>query len=347
MKKLLNTLYVSTQGTYLARDGENVLVKVEREVKARFPIHTIGSIICFGVVNASPPLMQLCSQRGVALSFLTENGRFMASVHGESSGNVLLRREQFRRADSEKQSLPIARNLVAAKVWNQRSVLQRALRDHGTGESEDGWLNVEKATNRLQYSPPSAAKAKSLAVLRGIEGEAASTYFGCFDRLITAQKESFVFTTRSRRPPLDNVNALLSFIYVLLARDVASACEANGLDSSVGFLHRDRPGRRSLAMDLMEELRPHLADRLALSLINRRQVGPTSFHMTESGAVEITDSARKDILIAWQDKKREEIRHPFLKEKVPIGLIPHCQALLLARYLRDDYDAYPAFLWKG
>lgn len=346
MKKLLNTLFITTQETYLARDGDNVLVRVDHEIRARFPIHTLAGIVCFGVVNASPPLMQLCAESGVALSFLTENGRFMAGVHGEVYGNILLRREQYRRADCEEKSLFIARPIVAAKIANQRAVLQRALRDHGTGESDDGWAEVERATPRLQRLAEAALRCPALAALRGVEGEAAGIYFSVFDRLITAQKEDFYFRERSRRPPLDPMNALLSFLYTLLAHDIAAACQANGLDPFAGFLHRDRPGRQSLALDLMEELRPHLADRLALSLVNRRQVAPGGFRKTESGAIEMQDDTRKTVLTAWQERKREEIQHAFLNEKIAIGLIPHCQSLLLARHLRGDLDAYPAFLWK-
>ncbi len=346
MKKLLNTLYVTTQGSWLTRDGENVLVRVERETKARFPIHTLGGIVCFGVVNATPPLMQLCADSGVALSFLTENGRFMASVHGKTRGNVLLRRQQYRQADDEEGCLAVARPVIAVKIANSRSVLMRALRDHGTGENDDGWEEVERVSARLQKLSQAALRCPALAALRGVEGEAASLYFSVFDRLITAQKEDFRFRERNRRPPLDNMNALLSFLYVLLARDVASACESHGLDPRVGFLHRDRPGRDSLALDLMEELRPHMADRMALSLVNRRQVSASGFRKTESGAVEMTEETRKAVLTAWQEKKREEIRHVFLEEKIHLGLIPHCQALLLARHIRDELDMYPAFVWK-
>ncbi len=347
MKKLLNTLYITTQNSYLARDGENVLVRVEHETKARFPIHTLQGIVCFGVVNASPPLMHLCAEHGVALSFLTEYGKFLASVHGPVRGNVLLRREQYRRADSDEDSLGVARPVIAAKIANSRAVLMRAVRDHGTGEEEDGWQEVEKTIARNGKLAEAALRCPTLSALRGVEGEAAKLYFAVFDRLITAQKEDFFFHERSRRPPLDNMNALLSFLYTLLRYDVASALESHGLDPCVGFLHRDRPGRPSLALDLMEELRPHMADRMALSLVNRRQLTAKGFRKSETGAVEMTDEARKTLLVAWQERKREEIRHAFLDEKIPIGLLPHCQALLLARYLRGDHDAYPAYLWKS
>lgn len=346
MKKLLNTLFITTQETYLAREGENILIRLNGETKSRFPIQLFQGIVAFGVVNASPPLMQLCAENGVTLSFLTENGRFMASVQGKTRGNVLLRREQYRWADDETKSLKVARPMVAGKIANQRAVVQRALRDHGTGEMDDGWKHLEYVEKRLQRLAESSLHCTTLATLRGVEGEAADHYFNAMDRMILCQKEDFFFHKRTRRPPMDNLNALISFLYVMLSRDVASACECNGLDAYVGFLHRDRPGRESLALDLMEELRPHLADRLALSLINRKQINGSGFKKTESGAVEMTDETRKIVLTAWQERKKEEIKHSFLNEKIPIGLIPHCQALLLARHLRGDIDTYPPYLWK-
>lgn len=325
MKKLLNTLFITTQESYLACEGENILVRHENQTRARFPIHTLQGVVCFGHVNASPYAMRLCAKNSVALTFLTENGRLLATIHGETRGNVLLRREQYRRADDEVACLAIAAPIIAAKITNQRTVLQRALRDHGTeGEGLNGWGLVAQAEARLQRNAPAALQCPTLAALRGVEGDAAETYFSCFDRLIIAQKDAFQFGGRNRRPPLDPVNALLSFVYTLLAHDVAAALEANGLDPFVGFLHRDRPGRRSLALDMMEELRPQLADRLVLSMINRRQVTAPEFKTTESGAVEMIDKARKAVLVAWQERKREEIRHPFLDEKIHLGLVPHC-----------------------
>lgn len=342
MKKLLNTLFVTTQGAYLARKGETVLVNVERETKLRVPIHNLGSIVCFGNVAASPFLMGLCGERNVTLSFLTENGRFLARVKGPVSGNVLLRREQYRRADDLDASAVIAKAVVTAKIANCRVVLQRAQRDR----PELQQTALPNAANDLQQSLQDLQTQENLDSIRGVEGNAANTYFSVFDHLINANKEAFFFKQRSRRPPLDNVNTLLSFLYTLLVHDVASALEGVGLDPAVGYLHRDRPGRPSLALDLMEELRPYLADRLALSLINRQQVKASGFTQQETGAVTMDDDTRKTVLVAWQKRKQEDITHPFLQEKIQLGLIPHVQAMLLARYLRGDLDGYAPFLWK-
>ncbi len=343
MRQLLNTLYVTTQGSYLAREGETVVVRVERETRFRVPIHTLGGIVCFGQVSCSPPLMQLCGERQVAISFLSENGRFWARVEGPVSGNVLLRREQYRRADDEQKSAEIARSAVIGKIVNSRTVLLRALRDH-PGKTGSG--EVEETSQRLARSLSDLRQEPSLDTIRGVEGDAARRYFGVFDHLVTAQKEDFYFRERSRRPPLDNMNSLLSFLYTLLVHDVASALESVGLDPAVGFLHRDRPGRPSLALDLMEEFRPILADRLALSLVNRQQVKGKGFRKSETGAVLMDDDTRKEVLVAYQKRKQEEIQHPFLGEKVPLGLLPCLQAMLLSRLLRGDLDAYPPFLWK-
>lgn len=343
MKKLLNTLYVTTQGAYLSREGETVLVRVERETKLRVPVHTLGSIVCFGLVSASPPLMELCGEAGVTLSFLSEQGKFLARVHGPVSGNVLLRREQYRRADDETATAAFARSVLIAKIANCRTVIQRCARERSEGESPDILLSAVMHLSRILKT---LGQEASLDVLRGMEGEAARVYFSVFDSLILTQKEDFYFTERSRRPPLDNMNALLSFIYTLLAHDVASALEGVGLDPAVGFLHRDRPGRPGLALDIMEEFRPFLADRLALSLVNRQQVKGKSFNKTETGAVMMDDKTRKEVLVSYQKRKQEEIQHPFLGEKVAIGLLPHCQAMLLARCLRGDMEGYPPFIYK-
>ncbi len=343
MRHLLNTLYVTTQGAYLARDGETVAVRVERETRLRIPLHTLASIICFGQVSCSPPLMQLCAERGVRISFLSEHGRFWARVEGPVSGNVLLRREQYRRSDDPCQSAVIARAVVTAKVANQRIVLLRALRDHpeiaANGEVKAAADSLGRALIMLQ-------EEQSLDNVRGMEGDAARRYFGVFDHLIVSRKEEFFFQERSRRPPLDNMNALMSFLYTLLVHDVRSALETVGLDPAVGFLHRDRPGRPSLALDLMEELRPVLADRLALSLVNRQQIKGKGFKTTETGAVVMDDETRKAVLIAYQKRKQEELQHPFINEKVALGLLPYVQALLLSRYLRGDLDGYPPYFWK-
>ncbi len=343
MKQLLNTLYITTQGAYLAKDGETVLVKVEDAVRLRVPIHTLGGVVCFGRVMCSPSLMGLCAENGVALSFLTEQGRFVARVEGPVSGNVLLRREQYRRAESAERTAEIARSVVIAKVANCRTVLLRAAREKPEG---DGCAALEAAALRLARLVETLQEPLTLDTVRGHEGDAARVYFEVFDHLIAESKDAFFFRGRSRRPPLDNMNALLSFLYTLLTHDVAAARVGVGLDPAVGYLHVDRPGRPSLALDLVEELRPVLADRLALSLVNRRQVRAEGFRRTESGAVEMDDGTRKEVLVNYQKRKQEEIMHPFLKERVAFGIVPNAQALLLARFLRGDLDGYPSFLWR-
>ena len=343
MKHLLNSLYITTQGTYLAREGETVVVRRDKESKLQIPIHTLSGILCFGQVSCSPPLMGLCGARNVTLAFFSEQGRFLARVYGPVSGNVLLRKEQYRRSENEENSSEIARSVVIAKIANCRTVLLRAAREHADHEASEA------------LSLASAALLKHLQVLssqlpldsvRGIEGDAARQYFNVFDHLISSQKNAFRFTERTRRPPMDPINALLSFVYTLLVHDVSSALEGVGLDPAVGFLHRDRPGRPSLALDLMEEFRPMLADRVVLTLINRMQIQGKQFEISETGAVTMSDEARKEVLMAWQKKKQEVIIHPFIGEKIAVGLIPHVQALLLARFLRGDLDAYPPFRWK-
>lgn len=343
MKKHLNTLFVTTQGAYLSKERETVVVSVKQETKLQVPVHTIGGIVCFGNVMLSPFLMGFCAGNGVGISFLTENGRFLARVQGPVSGNVLLRRQQYRLADDPKFSASMASSILTGKIGNSRAVLQRALRDHADKMNA---TQVEATSKVLQGSLSSLNMEKSLDSLRGVEGDAAHSYFSVFDHLIVAQKEVFAFRERNRRPPLDNVNCLLSFIYTLLMHDVRSALETVGLDPAVGFLHRDRPGRPGLALDIMEEFRPFLADRLVLSLINRKQIQKKGFKKMESGAVLMTDDARKKLLVAYQERKKEEIVHPFLEEKVSIGILFFVQALLLARHIRGDLDGYPAFIWK-
>jgi CRISP-associated protein Cas1 len=343
MKRLLNTLYVTTQGTYLSRDGETVLVQVDGETKLRLPIHTLDSIVCFGRVSCSPFLMGMCGERNVTLSFLTERGRFLARVHGPVSGNVLLRREQYRRADDPDFCAEIARAVVLAKISNCRSVLLRAVRDHSDKVHAPA---LEAAARDLSRIAETLDGTVALDTIRGREGEAARIYFEQFDQLIVAQKEDFYFRERSRRPPLDNMNALLSFLYTLVTHDMASSLEGVGLDPAVGYLHKDRPGRPGLALDLIEEFRPFWADRLALSLVNRQQVKGKGFTKTESGAVRMDDETRKKLLQAYQERKQEMILHPFIEERIAVGLIPHVQAMLLARYLRGDLDGYPPFFWR-
>jgi CRISP-associated protein Cas1 len=343
VKQLLNTLYVTTQGAYLARDGETVSVKVEQEVRLRIPIHTLSGIVCFGQVSCSPFVLGLCGERGVAVSFLTEHGRFLARVQGPVQGNVLLRREQYRWADRADRSAEVARAVVLAKVANSRTAVLRARRETSGGAAGDA---LEAAARRLGWMLEEVKCAETVDEIRGHEGEAGRTYFGVFDHMIGSQKEDFFFHGRSRRPPADKMNALLSFVYTLLTHDVAGALEGVGLDPAVGFLHRDRPGRPSLALDLMEELRPVIADRLALSLVNRRQVNPRGFRQQEGGGVTMDEETRKEVLVAYQKRKLEEVAHPFLGERLSYGLMPHAQALLLARRVRGDLDGYPSFFWK-
>lgn len=344
MRKLGNTLYVTTPGAYLGKDGEAVAVRIDEEVKLRIPVHLLDGIVCLGPTGASPYLLGFCGEQGVHVSFLTEQGRFLARVHGPVSGNVLLRRAQYRAADAPERSTAIVRSIVAAKIANTRAVLRRALRDRPDGE---GRPPIESAVVRIGALVPSLRGAPSIDVLRGLEGQAARIYFEAFDSLIVQQREAFSFHGRSRRPPLDPTNALLSFLYALLRHDAESALEAVGLDPAVGFLHTDRPGRPGLALDLMEELRAFLCDRLALSLINLRQIRPEGFSTRETGGVEMDDATRKEILVAYQKRKQEELLHPFLREKAPVGLLLHLQAALLARHLRGDLDAYPSFFWKA
>jgi len=343
MKKYLNTLFITTQGAYLSKEGETVVVSVNKETKLQVPIHTIWGIVCFGQVSMSPYLMGFCAENKVAVSFLTEYGHFLASIQGRISGNVLLRREQYRWADDMTYSAQITRFILMGKIANCRTVLQRALRDH---EDKLDSNEVAETSKQLNLYLNQIQNTDNLDELRGIEGAAANSYFGVFNHLIVTQKDDFKFDKRNRRPPLDEVNCLLSFLYTLLMHDVRSALESVGLDSCVGFLHRDRPGRPSLALDIMEEFRPFLADRLTLSLINREQIHKKSFKKMESGAVFMDDDIRKEVLLAYQKRKQEEIMHPYLKEKVQIGLLFHIQAMLLARYLRGDIDGYPVFIWK-
>ena len=343
MKKYLNTLFVTTQGAYLSKEGETIVVTAEKQKLLQVPACAIGGIICFGNVGCSPFLMGFCAEKSIAISFLTEYGRYLASVHGRINGNVLLRRQQYRIADNEKDCLAIARSFTAAKIYNSRSVLCRALRDHSDKIAGDV---VNSAADYLAASIKKSQAAHNLDELRGIEGDAAGTYFSVFDHLILGQKEDFKFGDRNRRPPLDNVNCLLSFIYTLLMYDVRSALDSVGLDSCVGMLHRDRPGRPSLALDMMEEWRSVIADRLVLSLINREQLSGKDFKKAETGAVLLSDEGRKTVLTAYQKRKQEEITHPYLQETVQTGLLFYIQALLLARHLRGDIDGYPAFLWK-
>ena len=343
MKQHLNTLFVTTDGAYLAKDGQSILVRHEKQVRLRVPLHNLDGVVCFGRVGLSPALMGACAEAGVSISLLTGYGRFRAAVVGFTPGNVLLRREQYRVADDEAKSCRVARSVVAAKIANGRSVLMRAVRDRTSPAEACPFAGtIQKMAGNLEM----VRYCESLAEVRGVEGESAMSYFSVFDHLLTAGKPDFSFAGRVRRPPTDPVNALLSFLYTILTHDARSACESVGLDAAVGFLHRDRPGRPSLALDLIEEFRPFLVDRLVLSLINRRQVAASGFKKTASGAVEMDDKTRKQVLTAYQKRKQDTITHPFLNEKTTVGLLVHLQARLLARHLRGDLDAYPPFIWR-
>ncbi len=347
MKTHLNTLYITTQGSYLAKQGQTVQVRVDGKALGQLPLHNLEGIVCFGRVGCSPALLGACGEQGVAVSFLTERGRFLASVRGFSHGNVLVRRRQYRLADDPAIALDVSRRIVLAKVANSRTVLLRAARD---AEADAARIaELERGSSRLAASVHELRRAECLDAVRGLEGEAATHYFGAFDALLSpsAPPEVFRFARRSRQPPLDPINALISFLYTLVLHDARSACEAAGLDACVGFLHADRPGKPGLALDVMEELRAYVADRLAFSLINRRQIAPEGFRRLDNGAIAMDDATRRTVLTAYQQRKRETLTHPFLGESTTVGMLPHLQALLMVRWIRGDLDAYPPFLWKG
>lgn len=343
MRKLCNTLYVLSEDAYLSLDGENLVVNRSKTEVGRVPLHTLEGIVCFSYPGASPALMGKCAAQGIDLSFFSPQGRFLARTVGEERGNVLLRQTQYRVADSEQKSCEYARCFLLGKVYNSRWVLERATRDHPQRIPVE---QFKRASSQLAAALPLIEHSTDPEQLRGLEGEAAQRYFGCFDDMILQQHEDFAFTVRSRRPPLDRINALLSFAYSLLALDCGAALQGAGLDPYVGFLHRSRPGRKSLALDLMEELRAVYADRFVLSCVNQKILTAKHFQQQESGAVLLTDEGRRAFLNAWQLKKKETITHPFLKEKIPWGLVPYLQALLLARTLRGDLELYPPFFWK-
>ena len=343
MRNLGNVLYITSPDVYLSLDGETIVVRKDSQASTRLPLHNLESIVCFNYQGASPALMGACAEKKIGLSFFSPNGRFLARVSGRVKGNVLLRKQQYDSSGDAKISQSVSASFLIGKVYNSRQVIRRAIRDHGL------LLNIaslEDVSSFLKETLESIHGSQSKAELLAFEGAAAKAYFSIFDQLILQQKNEFYFKERSRRPPLDRMNSLLSFLYSLLTNEVASALEGVGLDPYVGFLHTDRPGRPSLALDLMEELRPVFADRLALSLVNRKQVTATGFTIKENGSILMEEDTRKRVLTAWQERKKEEILHPFLQEKIPFGLLPHVQAQLLARHLRGDLDAYPPFFWN-
>ena len=336
-------MYINSKDTYLSLDGHNIVLLKNGEEYKRIPLHNLEGVVTFGYTGASPALMGYCAEHEINLTFMTAHGRFLARVVGEKYGNVLLRKEQYRISDDEDRSLFVAKNIIIGKIYNSKSVIDRACRDYPLRVDVEKLRGVsQNLKNAMQF----VKGAKDLAQLRGFEGEAATQYFSVFDDLILQQKENFQFCGRNKRPPLDPVNALLSFAYSLLAKEVSAALETIGLDSYVGFLHRDRPGRASLALDLMEELRAPFADRFVISLINKKMVNGKGFTTMENGAVIMNEDTRRTFLAAWQEKKQDVITHSFLEEKMEWGLIPHVQAMLLARYIRGDLDNYPPFLWK-
>lgn len=343
MRQLLNTLFVMTEDVYLALENDNVVVHQSEKVLAKVPLHSIEGIMCFSYKGASPALMGRCGEIGVSMSFYSPRGRYYCSILGEENRNVLLRREQFRFADDANAALDYAKSFIIGKIYNAKWVLERTKRDHALR------VNVERLTEqsgKLSIALSSARQSSSMDELRGVEGLAAKDYFYAFDDLVLRNKDDFFFTGRSRRPPLDRLNALLSFCYSILTNDCIAALQGVGLDPYVGFMHTDRPGRASLALDLVEEFRPVLTDRFVLTLVNTGAVQPDDFEIRENGGVLLSDSGRKKVLSAWQKKKSEQILHPFLQEKIPWGLVPYVQALLLTRAVRGDLDGYPPFLWK-
>lgn len=343
MRHLLNTLYVLSENAYLSLDGENIVARCEESEVGRIPLHSIEAVISFSYAGASPALMGACASKGISLSFYNPKGKFLARIQGESRGNVLLRRQQYRYADSEEESLKVARNFIVGKLFNGRWVLERSLRDHGMRIDSE---RVKAVSESLNESISKAQESGTIAELRGIEGDAAASYFGVFDELILRDKDIFHFSGRNRRPPKEPVNAMLSLFYTVLANDCAAALEGVGLDPYVGLMHVDRPGRASFALDLMEELRAVMVDRFIVSSINNRIIKANDFELRESGEVRLTPEGRRALFNAWQNRKKDKIVHPFIKEKIPWGLVPHIQALLMARYIRGDLDGYPPFLWK-
>ncbi len=343
MRKLLNTLYVTTENYFLSLDGENIVIQDSDKIIARFPFHMLENVVCFTYRGATPALVGACAERKIGLSFFSPRGKFLARTVGKEYGNVLLRKEQYRISDNHDRGVAYAKNMIMGKVFNSRWSLERTLRDHAYRVDADKLRNISGVLyDTLQYID----RVSTLDELRGVEGKAAEQYFSVFDDLILNQKEEFAFKTRNRRPPLDNVNAVLSFAYTILAGECANALYSVGLDPYVGFMHGDRPGRISLALDLMEEMRPVMADRFILTLINTKALRASHFETQQDHAVFLNEDGRKVFFHAWQNRKKDMITHPFLKEKMEWGLVPYIQALLLARTVRGDLDEYPPFLWK-
>ena len=333
MEVQLNTLYVVTRKATVRRDHLTVRVEVERQTRLAVPIHQLEAVNVFGGVHVTPSAMALCAERGVSVSFLTESGALLSRVDAPASGNVLVRREQYRRADDPSRRAEVARALIAGKIHNCRNLLLRSARE---AASEGDREALGRAAGRLGDAIPPLGQAADADAARGHEGDAARVYFEAFPTMVRQRREEFRLNGRTRRPPLDRMNALLSFLYALLAADCSAAAAAAGLDPSVGFLHVDRPGRPGLALDLMEEFRPLLGDRLALALVNRQQVRPEGFEIQEGGAVRMDEATRRAVVTAYQQRKREEVTHPTLGQKAPLGRLPFLQARIFARYLRGS-----------
>ena len=343
MKRLLNTLYITSLDSYLSLDGENIIITRDDGEKSRYPLHNLESIIAFGSRGASPALMGKCAENSIGLCFLSRLGKFQARIVGKSRGNVLLRKEQYAISNNEIRSLSFAKNMIIGKIYNSKWLLERYTRDHAMRVNVEA---IKAKSVELSEILGQIKESRSLEELRGFEGRAATSYFSVFDDLILNQKDEFFFHGRNKRPPLDRVNCLLSFLYTILANNTMNALEGVGLDAYVGFFHQDRPGRASLALDMMEELRSAMVDRLVLSMINKKQIGPDDFEQEPNGAILMDDDTRKAVLSAWHVKNQEKIQHPFLDEKISWGLVPYAQAMLLARQIRGDLDEYPPFLWK-
>lgn len=340
MRKLLNTLYITTPESYIYKDGQSIVISVDQKEKFRIPSINVESIVTFGYMGASPGVMKLCAESGISLTFLSPSGRFLSRVQGQVRGNVLLRKAQYALSDEESVSAELAKTFIAGKIQNYRSVLKRFERDYGDDEE------IETAVSEMDYAKRNILQCMEKGAIRGLEGNAAALYFSVFPKLIINQKEDFPFRGRNRRPPKDAVNAMLSFAYTLLTNDITAALETVGLDPYVGFFHTLRPGRTSLSLDIVEELRAYMGDRFVLSLINRKQISKNDFLYQGDGSCILTEAGRKTFLTAWQTRKKETITHPFLQEKIPVGLIPYAQAQLLARCIRGDLDSYPVFLIK-
>ena len=343
MQRFLNTLYVTTQKAYLHKKGDAIEFVVDDKKPIMLPMINLDSIVCFGNIYVSPFLLGAAPEHNITISFLSETGKFLARVQGPVAGNVLLRKAQYRISDDKEKSARVAKYFITGKIANQKTVLQRAIRDH---KDKVDVNRLQSAIDDLNKNLDKVERESDLDRLRGIEGDSAETYFSVFDELITSQKDGFKFEGRNRRPPLDNVNAMLSFVYTLLYHDMISACEVVGLDPAVGFMHRDRPGRLSLALDLMEEFRAFFADRLVLSLINRNEVTADQFEKTASGAVIMNETARKTVVQAYQKKKEVVVNHPYVEKRMHLAILFQIQARLLARHLRGDIDGYPAYIWK-